>query len=626
MISSKYNSDLSPWPSRIRAANKFYGDWEGKFKCKILYDYYEGFQWKTRRDYPTTNYNPYVINMFYSTIKIKLANMLFQRPSFVVSPTPGNSNWDIDSAIKSAQLKQDVLNTIVHNPNINFTKHLKLAALDSWFRFGILEVGYAADWRNPQKEDLYMKSWEDESVPEDKDRILDNNEVPVNERFYVKRIKPQRFRVCVSEHTDLNDHDWFGYYDYYYVNTLKHTPGIAWDDSYLGGYISAEYASGYVGNSATDEQLKVLMTSGAICRVWHIWDNVAHKRRLLLDNDNFNELWAAPFERSPLIDLRWDFRESGFYPIPPTFQWISPQDEINEAREQTRSYRRRFTRKFQAVKGMVEEEEKEKFASGPDGIIVEVKQANAITAIDNPELGNSTEGALLIAKDDFNIISGTSAEARGQEADRTTATQSRIIDTRTQIRESADQLDFSGFINLVGREILCQAQEKMVEGLWVKYSADPSQEGVMQDMQAIGPLYKFIKSQDISDGYDFTVDVDVMNATPAAMQQSQQSFVNFLALVQAYPMISMSPILIREAAYRVGYKNEKVIQQMQQAAMLSMAAKAAQGAAQQGTTLQGAAQNAMTPNNPNNESLAQIAQMQPPTPQQTDTQISKQLM
>lgn len=614
----------NPWIVRIQAANKMFGEWEGKFRCRLLEEYYEGFHWKQRRDYPTTNYNPYMLNLVYSTIKIKLANLLFQKPVYRITPHPGNSQWNLDFAVQSAQLKEDVLNTIVQNPNINFTNHIKRATLDSFFRFGIIEVGYANDWRNPQKTEPHLKSWEDQYVPEDQDKIIDENLVPVNERFYVKRIWPHRFRVCATEATDLNDCDWVGYYDYYYTRVLQNTKGIDWPENYnIGSYISAEYTSGFVGGGSAymsnEDTLRTLYTSGELCLVWHIWDLITHKRMLLLEGYDMYELWSAPFDRLPFLDLRWDYRIRGFYPIPPVFQWLSPQDEINEAREQVRSYRRRFTRKFQTVKGLIDEEEKEKFSSGPDGILVEVKQADAIKAIDNPEIGPTSENALVLAKDDFNIISGTSAEARGQDTDRETATQAKIVQNRALIRESAEQMDFGVWLCSIGRELLCQCQERLVEGLWIKYTQNPGPPDPQQQ-QTMEPVFRYVTGQEVDDGYDYEIDFDIQNATPAAMQASQQSFVNFMSLLANFPIISMSPTLIREAAYRVGYKNEQVIKQAQQAALTQaqmqaqqMQQQAAQTAAGQGT------------GGGVNPASARIAQMQTPNSAQVAEQLTNQI-
>ena len=611
---------MNPWITRISQANKLYQAWESKFDCKRLYDYYENFQWKARTDGPQLNYKPYTLNLIYSTIKIKLASFLFQRPEFLVTPEPGHSHWDLDFAFQSAQLKQDVLNTVAKNKNVKLARHLKYAALDSFFRFGLIEVGYAADWRNPLKEDPYLNTWDDESINEDKVRVKEQNEVATNERPYIKRIKPSRFRVSVSDAEDLEDFEWCGYWQYYYKETLKKTPGIKFPDDYSGHSYNVED----IGTFSKDSQSGLFLSNRAtnpVCKVWHIWDQVANKRKLILDDydDDGFEIWSAPFEHLPLIDMRWDLRADGFYPIPPVWYWLSSQDEINESREQIRSYRRRFTRKFQALKGSIDEEELEKFVSGPDGVVVEVKTLDAIKAIDNPEIGPTSENALIQAKDDFNIISGTSAEARGQNADRETATAAKLVDARSQIRESVDQLDFSTMVALVGREVLVTLKENLVEGLWVKYSANPS-EGMLQDMQVNAPIFKYITSQDLNDGYDCTVDVDVKNATPAAMQQELANFVNFVTFLNQFPMLSLSPLLIRETAYRFGYKNEAVIHQMQQAAVLAMAAKAAQAGANGQQIQQGF--NGGSGQNANNTTQAQMAT---PSGQQISNQLTEQL-
>lgn len=603
------------WADRIQSANRYYKDWSDKFKCDVLERYYEGDQWKGKKDYQNLNYNPYILNLFYSTIKIKLAGLIFQKPQYMLSPRPGMSDWDLDMAVKSSNMKQDVLNTLVQNPRAKFVNNIRLCALDSFSRFGLLEVGYAADWRNPAKESPLLSDHED--ATDTKPRVIEDREIPVNERMYFKRINPKRVRVSVTDNNELENQEWVGYYQFYYTKFLKNTKGIKFPSTYdTSGYISPDYtgASGVVDSSKASQspELLRLLSQGEVTKVWHIWDLISMDRLLVLDG-SFDKIWSSGFDRLPLIDLRWDLRSDGWFPIPPAYQWLSPQDEINEAREQTRSFRRRFTRKFFALgPDFIEEEEVEKFVSGPDGVVIKFKKEGAIGAIENPEQGQTASNALIIAKDDFNIISGTSAEARGQ-SDRETATQAKLIDARSQIRESADQLDFSEWLCRIGRETLTQAQEKLTDGVWAKYTTDPS-ENIMEEMQVSGPTYKYIKSQDISDGYDFDIDMDITNATPQAMAAQEEAFTKFCSLVQGFPFIPMSPVLIREAAFRCGYRNEKVIAQMQQAAVAAMAAKAIQT----GKLTDGQG-NQLTP-----DQIKQ-KQMQQPSDGQVSTQLNQQL-
>jgi hypothetical protein len=181
-------------------------------------------------------------------------------------------------------------------------------------------------------------------------------------------------------------------------------------------------------------------------------------------------------------------------------------------------------------------------------------------------------------------------------------------------------MDFSVWMAEIGRETLTQAKENLVEGIWIKDTSNAGEQ-VLDDLQ-LKPIYKYITSQQIDDGYDYDVDVDVMNQTPAAMAQQQQAFITFVSLITKFPQLAMSPILIREAAYRSGYRNEKVIHQMQQVAVLSLAAKA---------------QQAQNPNQPaiaspgqqgqaNNPANAQVSQMASPMADQTDQQLEQQLM
>lgn len=608
----------SPWASRISNSLKAKKAWEDKFKCKKLEEYYEGFQWKSRGDGSQIAYNPYTLNLFHSTIEIKLASYLFQRPSFVLSPEPGQSHWDLDFAVQSAQIKQDALNTIIKNRNLKFTRHLKLAALDAFFRFGMIEVGYAADWRNPLKEEVHLKSWDDPEVMDTpKDRVVEDREIPINERFYVKRIKPDRFLTSVCDAEDMEDHEWVGYCQYYYADTLKKTKGIKFPDDYSGAYRSSDFD--FPAYQKSEGGLYAPYSGRDICKTWHIWDLVSKKRLLLLADSEHTELWSADFERLPLIDLRWFYRLNGFYPIPPCWYWLSPQDEINESREQIRSYRRRFTSKFQYLESAIDDEEVEKFVSGPDGVMIKTKQVDAIKAIENPGMGPISENALIQAKDDFLVVSGTSAEAR-PGGDRETATKSKIADARSRIRESAEQLEFSEFVCTIGREILCQAQEKLVGELWVKMTSGPGQQA-LQDVVVNQPIYQSIAAQDLSDGYDFEIAIDVQNATPAAMEAEKEAYINFVMFLQQVPMIAMSPVLIRETAYRFGYKNEQVIHQMQQVAVAAMAAKAA--AASQGN-MEPAAQMAPGQNGGGGQNTQQ-KQMQTPDSSTIGTQLTNQL-
>lgn len=129
-------ADSTPWKDRTDQANRYYKKWADKYKCDILEKYYRGFHWVGDQERP----NAYTLNMIYSTIEIKLASYSFQNLAYHVCPRPSKMDWSMETAVASAQAKEDVLNTIVGNPNGRFCDETEAALKDSYFRFGVIEV------------------------------------------------------------------------------------------------------------------------------------------------------------------------------------------------------------------------------------------------------------------------------------------------------------------------------------------------------------------------------------------------------------------------------------------------------------------------------------------------------
>src|ERR1043166_3188735 len=95
----------------------------------------------------------------------------------------------------------------------------------------------------------------------------------------------------------------------------------------------------------------------------------------------------------------------------------------------------------------------------------------------------------------------------------------------------------------------------------------------------------------------------------------------FLSVLNQFPMIAFSPYLVREAAYRIGYRNEKAIAELQQMALLmelarmnQLRAAAGQGQQQQGVPM------------PQNGNAGQqiVAQQTPPDAEKIRNQLQNQ--
>lgn len=550
------------WSDRIPAAHKYYDVWAELFKCATLEKYYEGFQWGSQVN---LNYNPYVINKVFETIQIKLAQFCPTFPEFKVSAKPGNSDWDLESAAFSSQLKEDVLNTIIQNPKTQFVSELEMAYKDSFFRFGMLQVGYAAEWiLNPNRnKPLLGKDVDTNNTGKAAYKIKEQpEELPTEERVFIKHIPAKNFRVGGIDNKYLNRCGWVGYSEYIYKEDLLALKIL--------NRTKVETAQGYTQEKDRDtfeEGVPDEKYRHEAVKLWFIWDLRTRMHLLILDSPCVT-VYQKPFKRLPLFDYRPDRRLSteGFYPVPQVFHWLSPQNEINETREMLRAHRRRFVRKFQIIQDQVDDEEIEKFETGPDGALVKVKRENAITPILNAPLGPELAEAIQTSGDDLNRISGTSDESRGV-ADRTTATQANIINQRSGIRENKERDRISAWVSGVGEEVLLICRERFSAGVWAKLTS-PEGETFLGEIKEHPELYKYVTTEDLNDGYDYKIVVDVSSLSVASQQEEKQKFMEFLSILTQFPQIAFSPYLVREAAYRVGYRNEKAIQELQKMALL----------------------------------------------------------
>ncbi len=594
------------WSSRIKSANKYHDAWENLFKCKILEDYYEGRQWAN----VTEGYSPYTINKFFETIEIKIAEFIPTFPKYQISAREANSADDLESAASAATLKQDVLNTIIQDNKQHFRQEMEMAYKDSYFRFGMMEIGYAADWiLNPNASKPLLASGT-EINPAKKHKIVQEPpELPINERVYFKHIGARRFRVGGVDNKYLNRCSWVGYYEFVYKEDLLALKGLKNRDKVENA--AASNGDDKISYGDTDHDK---MKNGAL-KIWHIWDLRSQNRLIVLDSPCAT-IYEKKFKRLNLFDYRPNRRTSteGFYPVPPAFQWLSSQDEINETRESQRAHRRRFVRKFQVVQDFIDDEEIEKFENGADGALIKVKRPGAIAPIENAAMGGENKDAMVTSQDDLNKISGTSSESRGV-ADRTTATQAQIINQRSSIRETHERDLVVDWMCDIGREVLLTARDKFVLGTWAQLTSN-IKEQFLGEVEQTNPVYQWVSAEKLQDGYDFRIDVDVTSLSENAAQDEKQKFIEFLSVLANYPAIAFSPLLVREAAYRCGYRNEAVIKELQKMALMQEMGR--QQMIQQQSQVQPGA-------GPSNGATQLNQQMQPNTQSQITQQIQKQV-
>lgn len=596
------------WMGKILAADTYYNSWADKYKIDNLEEYYLGNQWKNQKD------GPYTMNMFYATVETRLPSLIFDNPHYRIKPRSRSLQTDPEGSFEIAVNLEDTLNTWIDDEENHFADEVEACLYEFWFRFGIVETGYSADWiDNPRagRPVLYSDNYRGRR---NKNIMKQPEQIPVNERVYVRHIPADRFRVSIGSAKYLNQCDWCGYWEWVKLEDLRASRNIDTSDlEYAGGHDSSnDYSSrSIVVTEEYKDPDKKLEAIGGYIKIWKIWDNRAKMKYLFAETQE-KCLFKKAFKFLPFEEIRYRKPKKGFYPFPPSYNWVSPQNEINEVREANREHRRRFRRFYQVPQG-VDKNELSKVVNGPDGGMVEIPAGQKIDLIPNGDVGASASTSLVVSKDDFNVISGTAAEQIGQ-ADRESATASNIKDRRAQIRESREKIIVANFLCRIGKKIIRTVKANFVNDITVSRQQPASEEQILSEIQpsvtetrTVNPLTDFG-----DDEFEFDVEIQIETVSPIAQQEELDKFMLFISLLQQYPIFAMSPILIRELAFRTGYKNEKVIQEFQRMSLLQSIGQVATGV-----------DNLQQQGNP--AAQQQVAQKTPPNNEQIRQQVTRQL-
>jgi hypothetical protein len=627
----KRQDRASIWRSRVTASQKHYEDWERRFRIKDLEKAYYGIQWD-ESEYENNDYMPYVLNMIFSSIDIKTPSLLFNLPIFEITPKPSRYDFDPQTAWAKARLKSDTLNHFAQGGIKHFASEIEAAILDAWFRFGIIEVGYSADFiNNPDAGKPFLLSDEDPLVDAD-GKVVEQPEVLVeSEQIYVRRIPAERFRVGGVDQSALERCSWYGYIDFIRKEDLlasaRTNPGYNRD--------AIKNASGYTPDSKLWNETSIgfytterdHLQYNDVVAVWKIWDLRA-KRMWMFNYDVSDILYSERFTRIPHFALKFRNMLNGWLPLPTIFNWISPQAEVNETREAARIHRRRFQRKFIVREGAFDEEQLDVLINGADGTFATTKDdpTTAVFPLPSPNLGAQHDQQMAVSRDDFNTITGTSAEMRGGSS-RDTATQAQIRERRGEIREARDKEIVATWLCAIGKEILSLAREKMVLPFWIKVSHD--RPDLFGEYQHLENSWNLIRGEDLGDD-DADVRITVSSMSPVDQVREKNNMNEFLALVTQYPQVAMSPTMIQEIADRTGFRNEKAIAEFVRAAQLLMTMNVVQLAQQTGQDpLQLLMTETFMRNNGQQEgnAVAQrtTAQMTPPDMETIQNQVNNQL-
>lgn len=563
---------IKTWQGRINQANKAFEKWQNKFRCDELEPLYDGTGHWTAAENP--NGEKYVINRVFASIETRTPTLLFYRPKARIVPRPTRSDDPGSLIDERAMLLEDHADTLVADERVGFMDAVQEAQHDANFYFGVVEIGYTADFiDNPNAGKPVLR--EDKEVNGDDGKPLAEPErFLTDEAMYVKRIPPESFRVPLNPAQKLDQCDWVAYFEWHRVADVKANPLYKNTTNLHGtGQVKSEFGE------EDDPEKK-----NGMVKLWKVWDLRAKKRYVMAEgHDKF--LYEEPFKHLPFEDLRFHRSRKEWYPVPPVFNWRSPQKEHNEIREDMKEFRRAALPRYTYVDGAIDEKELDKLAQGGPFTVAKANRADPIQEVPRSEgRMQALRTAIPDTRDDFNEASSLPGEHNGV-ADADTATQASIIDINARVRESADREKVAKFLGRIIKKLLLISKDKMALPFWIKLHVDPLGPEALRETLRVVNGWAQITHEDLGE-FDWDVSVDVEALSPATEDLRRNQWLNFIGVMGtpgALPVLASETLLKKTAAF-FGIRSAREVEEIRTSVLQALMVQAQMGAQAKGVS------------------------------------------
>lgn len=586
----------TPWHKKIAVANKIWDRWDKTYNGDTNEKYYLGHQWNEPRD---ANGNlKYVINVCFPNVEVKLPALMFQRPNITITPRPGidddpNTQWDV-----IAQNLRDLILTCITLDDSGFLEETTLALQETFYRYGVIEVGLSVNpVENPNAQQLMTEQPEEEAAetspdPDASDEAMEapaSEDTPdmtaapappkLSQMVYYKRVPAKHFRVSgLSRYHGLKNVDWAGYYEYLSCEDIKANP-------YFDAGARAELeATHNVRNNNEEANAEDEDDTSGLVKIWFIWCNRSKKKYIFADGKE-TCLKVEDFTCMPLAMLAFHPIMDKAYPLPPMYNWLSPQDELNETREMQRVHRKRAARKFLARRTALTQEDKDKIRSSEDCEVIEVEDINQTIApmLDAP-LDRAVALNVPLTKDDLRYISGVTGEMSGDIDASSTATQTNTVNMNARTRDNYYKAKVAKWLAQIFKLTVEVLRSQSALPIWIKANVDTESPMAMQESALQFEMWRRMNAEEYG-SLDFDVHVSVDSLDDSNLNKERQDWMTFLGTVfgeDAMSMIALAPPLLKKTLYLYNIRNGKDIMAIQQAVSMIAAMKAAAAGAEAG--------------------------------------------
>lgn len=557
---------LKKWFGRINSAERCYKKWQEKFRTEELEGFYDGTgHWS--EDELTDGKKRYAVNLCFPTVETKLPSMLFYRPRARVESQPTRSD-DMGSTMdRRTMLREATVNTFIAKEEVGFEEATSLALLEAHYRFGVVEVGYSADFiDNPNAGKPILK--EGVEVKDERgEAILTPEKTIKSEGIYVKRIPAKQFRVALHGKNRLEHNDWCGYFEWVYTEDIKrnkrysNTHGLK-----ATGKISKDY------DTETTEDGE---DRSGMSKLWKIWDLRARKRYDFVEGGE-KFLLEEPYDLLPFRILKFHHQLDEFYPIPPLHQWRDVQRALNWTRNKQLEYMSHNDRKYTYVDGTIDEPEIRKLETGGDMAYAKQNSGtngSALIPVPIPPSDRTLQNNVALTKDDFFHVTGVSAEQRGV-AEAETATQASLVDVNSRIRDNHYRVIVAKWLASIADLMLRTIQLRMALPYWIEINVDPLGEAAIQEAMNVAAAWQEITSEELGDQcYEVSVDIESLSPVTEDLRRNQwMTLLGIMSNPGAVMFHLASEDVLKKTLSFHGIRSAKEIGSMKEAMMAVMAA------------------------------------------------------
>lgn len=533
--------------------------------------------WWSDRDY-------YVhIGKLKSAVRAAVPSLMYSNPRFRLFPAQVDIENGQDVSYQRAKAKELWLNHIWSESNA--TQHVRVGIQNAFFTLGAIKCGYLCHYEDSEERGVFAKTeaGEYELDPETGDPKLERGEyltdekgelirddygVPIpnpgtltKEEWFVLVQDPRMLLFDVESGPDFFQHRYFIEEWVRPLSEVKNDPRypaavrkrLTASESVRG--VATQRKSIFETSDATDPEHLAVEKDEERLRGFDVYDFQNGEYLVIPDsgvggvteNTEFLLETSLPegTEHGPSRFLKYtEDVGAEWYPIPDAIDMARVNVEYNITRSQMMIHREHTKTRYLegpgafATEDANAEEERAKFANGPDAVIVKVQDPSAIRPLEKANLDASFMQAVPNIALDFNEVGGMPGEARGV-ADADTATQASILASGAEIRNN-DRRD-----NQV-QTWLCQiARALLISG---QANADPDSV-VMQKIKEATGVYPFrqVKMTPAELLGEFEVTVEIGSTLNKSDPRTAVQLMNLMTAVAQNPWIATVKGLTRRA-------------------------------------------------------------------------------